>query len=83
MKKPRRDLRKWLKKNRISITLLAEILGLGSPSTVWEWINNDRVPRKETLDKFNRLIKKESRGKSFPAKEFFVFKKKKTKRLKK
>jgi transcriptional regulator with XRE-family HTH domain len=68
----RRSLKAWRKKRRFTPTVLSKVLGVKSPTTVFEWEKNNRLPRKDTLKRFDELIKKEEGENAFPAIEFFV-----------
>lgn len=74
--KPKRDLKSWMKKHRFTPTILKEELPINSPSTVFEWLKNKRVPRKNVRDAFTKLILRiEGKENAFPAEDFFVIEK--------
>lgn len=70
MAKSNKELKKWMAKNRFTPSVLSRELGVKSPSTVWEWVNNERVPHPDTMRKFTALISRVDSN-PFPAENFF------------
>ena len=65
----KRDLKKWMDKNRFNQSSLSRELGIAS-STVFEWLNRGRIPHASTMYEFDRLLNR-IETKPFAAREFF------------